>query len=200
MKNTWWEQKAIDLQEAADTCNTKSLFEGLKAIYGPRANGSTPVLGADDTTLLTDKDERLARWAEHFNLLLNKRSDTLNEAIDDIPQLPIIVLVYRTKPCRGNKSNKIAVNRQSARTRWNPSRGLQMGSCPHCHRAYETIQCILGVTVFADLTKAFDTVSREGLYKLLHRVGCPDRLIAIIQSFHDGMMGWFSTISQSRSA
>ena len=44
-------------------------------------------------------------------------------------------------------------------------------------------------TVFVDLPKAFDTVSREGLWKLLHRVGCPDRLIVIIRSIHDGMMG-----------
>lgn len=42
--------------------------------------------------------------------------------------------------------------------------------------------------VFVDLTKAFDSVSREGLWKLLSKVGCPDKIVNIIRSFHDGMM------------
>ena len=73
MKNTWWENKAIKLQEAEGAHNSKALFEGLKAVYGPRASGSTPVFAADNSTLLTDKTEILSRWADHFNSLLNKR-------------------------------------------------------------------------------------------------------------------------------
>ena len=44
-------------------------------------------------------------------------------------------------------------------------------------------------TVFVDLTKAFDTVSRDGLWKLLHKIGCPQRITNIIRAFHDGMKG-----------
>ena len=44
-------------------------------------------------------------------------------------------------------------------------------------------------TVFVDLTKALDTVNREGLWKLLHKAGCPDKIISMIRAFHDGMMG-----------
>nr|XP_027212554.1 uncharacterized protein LOC113805698 [Penaeus vannamei] len=40
---------------------------------------------------------------------------------------------------------------------------------------------------FIDLTKAFDLVSRDGLFKVLERIGCPERLLSIIQSFHEGM-------------
>ena len=43
--------------------------------------------------------------------------------------------------------------------------------------------------VFVDLTKAFDSVSREGLWKILAKAGCPPRLVNIIRSFHDGMVG-----------
>ena len=39
--------------------------------------------------------------------------------------------------------------------------------------------------VFVDLTKAFDSVSREGLRKLLLKIGCPPRVVKIIRSFHD---------------
>ena len=42
---------------------------------------------------------------------------------------------------------------------------------------------------FIDLTKAFDLVSRDGLFKLLPKIGCPPKLLSIIRSFHDGMQG-----------
>ena len=42
---------------------------------------------------------------------------------------------------------------------------------------------------FIDLTKAFDLVSRDGLFKLLPKIGCPPQLLSIIRSFHDGMQG-----------
>ena len=40
---------------------------------------------------------------------------------------------------------------------------------------------------FVDLTKAFDTVSRPSLYKVLKRIGCPPTLLQLIISFHEDM-------------
>ena len=40
-----------------------------------------------------------------------------------------------------------------------------------------------------DLTKAFDLVSREGLFKIFPKIGCPPRLFSFIRSFHDDMKG-----------
>ena len=40
---------------------------------------------------------------------------------------------------------------------------------------------------FVDLTKAFDTVSRDGLWKIMAKFGCPPRFIAMVRQFHDGM-------------
>ena len=40
---------------------------------------------------------------------------------------------------------------------------------------------------FVDLTKAFDTVSREGLWKIMAKFGCPPRYKAMVRQFHDGM-------------
>eukprot|EP00745_Piridium_sociabile_P043277 TRINITY_DN8831_c0_g1_i1.p1 TRINITY_DN8831_c0_g1~~TRINITY_DN8831_c0_g1_i1.p1 ORF type:complete len:1016 (+),score=240.62 TRINITY_DN8831_c0_g1_i1:1061-4108(+) len=42
---------------------------------------------------------------------------------------------------------------------------------------------------FIDLTKAFDLVSRDGLFRILHKIGCPPRLLSIIRSFHKDMKG-----------
>ena len=41
--------------------------------------------------------------------------------------------------------------------------------------------------VFVDLTKAFDTVNHNGLWKILCIFGCPDKLVSLIESFDDGM-------------
>ena len=42
--------------------------------------------------------------------------------------------------------------------------------------------------VFVKLTKVFDTVSRDGLWNILAKVGCPDKFIKMVKQFHDGMM------------
>ena len=41
--------------------------------------------------------------------------------------------------------------------------------------------------VFIDFTKAFDTVNRELLWKLLDHFGCPNTFTMIIREFHEGM-------------
>ena len=40
---------------------------------------------------------------------------------------------------------------------------------------------------FVDLTKGFDLLSRRGLFKILQKIGCPPKLLAIITSFHQDM-------------
>jgi len=40
---------------------------------------------------------------------------------------------------------------------------------------------------FIDLTKAFETVSRDDLWIVLTKVGCPERFVEMIQQFHEGM-------------
>ena len=40
---------------------------------------------------------------------------------------------------------------------------------------------------FVDLTKAFDLVSRSGLFQILQKIGCPPKLLAIITAFHEDM-------------
>ena len=52
-----------------------------------------------------------------------------------------------------------------------------------CREQNNDLYCI-----FVDLTKAFDTVSRDGLWKILAKVGYPDKLINMVKQFHDGMM------------
>ena len=41
---------------------------------------------------------------------------------------------------------------------------------------------------FVDLTKAFDTVSREGLWRIMAKFGCQDTFIEMVKQLHDGML------------
>lgn len=43
--------------------------------------------------------------------------------------------------------------------------------------------------VFVDFAKAFDTVDRETLWKVLELYGCPEKIVKIIKCFHEGMSG-----------
>ena len=51
---------------------------------------------------------------------------------------------------------------------------------------------------FVDLTKAFDSVCREGLWRIMAKFGCPQKLITMVRQFHDGMMA--SVQDQSASS
>nr|VZI10234.1 unnamed protein product [Spirometra erinaceieuropaei] len=43
-------------------------------------------------------------------------------------------------------------------------------------------------STFVDLTNAFDTVNREGLWKIMQKSGCPERFTQMGRQLHDGMM------------
>ena len=42
---------------------------------------------------------------------------------------------------------------------------------------------------FVDLTTAFDTVSRNGLWKILARLGCPPKFLTNLRQQHEGQQG-----------
>ena len=42
---------------------------------------------------------------------------------------------------------------------------------------------------FVDLTKAFDTVSCDGLWKILAHLGCPLKFLTILCQLHEGQQG-----------
>ena len=41
--------------------------------------------------------------------------------------------------------------------------------------------------MFIDLTKALNTISKEGLWKILVKFSCPDKFITMVRQFHAGM-------------
>ena len=89
MQDSWLSNKADEIQAFADRHDMKNFYAGIKEAYGPTSIGSSPLLSADGSTLLIDKEQILERWAEHFNSVLNRPSSINDEAINRLPQVAI---------------------------------------------------------------------------------------------------------------
>ena len=87
MQDSWLRKKADEIQSFADRKDMKKFSDALKTVYGPQSSGTTPLLSADGTSLLTDKEAILKRCAEHFNGVLNRPLSINDEAINRLPQV-----------------------------------------------------------------------------------------------------------------
>ena len=61
MENNWWAEKAAQIQSYANINDTKSFYEALKAVYGPRHFSLHPVRSIDGD-LIKNKELILERW------------------------------------------------------------------------------------------------------------------------------------------
>ena len=281
MQDEWFRKQADNIQPYADSKDMKNFYSALKAVYGPTSSGSAPLLSADRTTLISDKEKLLERWAEHFDTVLNRPSTINEEAIIRLPQVPVdesladppteeevskaikrlssgkapgadsipaeiyaaggskltesltnlfntmwtqeklsqelkdasIIHLYKRKGNRNSCDNhrgisllsiagkilaRILLNRLNVHL----ERHLLPDSQCGFRAGRGTADMIFAArqlqekcqeqnfrlyTNFVDLTKAFDTVSREGLWKIMAKFGCPAKFIAMVQQFHDGM-------------
>ena len=95
MQDSWLSSKAdhSEIQSFADRKDMKKFFDALKTVYGPQSSGTTPLLSADGTSLLTDKEAILKRWAEHFDSVLNRPSSISDDAINRLPQVECNLLL-----------------------------------------------------------------------------------------------------------
>ena len=89
LQDEWFNQKADEIQSYTDSHNSKQFYGALKAVYGPQSSKSSPMVSTDGSTLPTDKEKILGRWAEHFNNVFNHPSSISEEAIAHIPQVVI---------------------------------------------------------------------------------------------------------------
>ena len=81
--------------------------------------------------------------------------------------VPVSTGSERTTPLRANTSDMVFAVQQ-----------LQ----EKCHEQNQSV-------VYIDLIKAFNTVNDNGLWKILCRFGCPEKLVLLSESFHGGMQG-----------
>ena len=89
MENNWWARKAAQIQSYANINDTKSVYEALKGVYGPRRFSLHPVRSTVGI-LSKNKELILKRWAEYLQNQLNKVHTTDPDFLDDLPTLSII--------------------------------------------------------------------------------------------------------------
>jgi len=64
----------------------KALYEGLKAVYGPRDAGSVPIRSRDGNAVISGRADILSRWAEHFSGVLNQVSAFDQTVMSELPE------------------------------------------------------------------------------------------------------------------
>ena len=93
MQDSWLSSKADEIQSFEDRKDMMKFFDALMTVYGPQSSGTTPLLSAVGTSLLTDKEAILKRWAEHFDSVLNRPSSISDDAINRLPQVECNLLL-----------------------------------------------------------------------------------------------------------
>ena len=127
MQDVWLSAKADEIQSYAyaDRHDSKNFYAALKAVYGPTASGSSPLLSADGNNLIADKEKILERWAEHFKGVLNKPSAINDSAIARLPQIPLNdSLADIPNEAEVLKAIKLLVQWQSSWGRFHSSRSV----------------------------------------------------------------------------
>ena len=89
MQDSWLSNKADEIEGFADRNDMKTFYDGLKEVYGSTTSDVSPLLSADGSTLITDKEKILDRWAKYFDSVLNCPPTINDEAFDQVPQAPI---------------------------------------------------------------------------------------------------------------
>nr|VZI34253.1 unnamed protein product [Spirometra erinaceieuropaei] len=85
MKDAWTARKAEEIQGYADCNEWKDFFSAIKADYGPQTKATTPLLGADGSTLLTGKTSALDRSSAISNAVIARLSQVETNADLDLP-------------------------------------------------------------------------------------------------------------------
>ena len=286
MQDSWLSSKADEIQSFADRKDMKKFFDALKTVYGPQSSGTTNLLSADGTSLLTDKDAILKRQAEHFDSALNRLSSINDDAINRLPQvecnllLDVLPTVAETVKAikllsSGKAPGSDAIPAEIYKARGTPvakkmtelfhimwrkeaipqefkgasiihllkwkgnpqlcdnhhgisllsiagkvlarvllnrlNEHLEQSGLPDSQCGVRKDRGVIDMIFTArqfqekcqeqnmDLymtfidrmsngTKAFDTVSPEGIWKIMAKFGCPTKFIAMVRQFHDGML------------
>ena len=89
MKKKWWQDQAHSIQRAADEHDMKRVYISLKTMVGSQHKRFTPVSSSNVLCLLTNHNEIIQRWAEHFQSVLNRSSVVDETVLEELPEWPL---------------------------------------------------------------------------------------------------------------
>ena len=103
----------------------------------------SPLLSADGSTLLIDKDAILKRWAEHFNSVLNRPSSVNNNAINRLPQIECNVLLHEFPTVREKrKAIQLLSSGKAPGSDAIPPEAYKASGLPMAEKLTELFQCM----------------------------------------------------------
>ncbi|XP_063606654.1 uncharacterized protein LOC134781365 [Penaeus indicus] len=85
--NNYWKNLCLEIQNASDLGSFRKLYQGLKKAIGPSTRKVCP-LKSSDGTMITDSNQQLARWVEHYLELYSEPRPIKKEAIEGTPSFP----------------------------------------------------------------------------------------------------------------
>ena len=141
MQDSWLRKKTEEIQSFADRKDMKKFHDALKIIYGPKSSGATTLLSADGSTLLTDKEAILKRWAEHFNSVLNRPSSINEDAIDRLPQIECNVLLDEFPTVMETRIEQLPSDKTPG-TDAIPAEVYKAGGLPMAEKLTELFNCV----------------------------------------------------------
>ncbi len=217
--NDYWLNLCQSIQLSADCGNIHAMYEGMKTAFGPSTFKITPLRSAigDVITDRGKQMERWAEHYQQLYSRENIVTDAGLESITPLPEMEELDALPTVDEL--NKAIDSLARGKSPGSDGIPPEVIKAGQkSVLLDRLHELLlQCWEEGTVpqdmrdmifslrqlqekcreqrqplyiaFIDLTKAFDLVSRKGLFTLLHRIGCPPKLLKMVTSFHDKMKG-----------
>ncbi|KAK4323900.1 hypothetical protein Pmani_005428 [Petrolisthes manimaculis] len=150
----------INWQNDPSSASKKDCFKHLQS----KRPSTTPLLAADSSILLKDKDSITQRWKEHFSTLLNRPSTVDPSGLDAIPEKPALEELDLPPSLE-------EISRAVKQTTSGKAPGMD-GIPAEFYKAAGPV--------------ALDT---EALWIILSKLGCPRKFTHIIRLFHDGMIG-----------
>ncbi|XP_014767882.1 uncharacterized protein LOC106867510 [Octopus bimaculoides] len=81
--NQYWDKLCLEIQQASDM----KMYEMIRVPIRPRVSEVAPLKSATGDQL-TDKNEQMERWVEHYSKLYTKVRDVDRQLDEAIPQLP----------------------------------------------------------------------------------------------------------------
>ena len=141
MKNEWWSNISMEVQQAFDKKDSKNLYALLNTAFGPKSSSVAPLKSKDDTTLIKDPEKILGRWQEHFADLFDNPSDIDIAVIESLPQHEIVYLLDRVPSLEEVKLGIKQINSGKAPGLMSgiPVELLQVGSDNVTHAVFDLI-------------------------------------------------------------
>jgi hypothetical protein len=85
--NDYWVRLCGGIHSAADSGNTRAMYEGMKKAFGPSVTKVAP-LKSTSGEIIKDRSKQMERWAEHYQKLFSGENVVGNKAIQNTTPLP----------------------------------------------------------------------------------------------------------------